>query len=93
MGSLPEYTGRAPLKESRLPMGAPVCPGEENFFTPRLAAMKNLTTPPQRAAAARSQLDTSQRLSQVLNLRDTDREHRVKVCVLAPRLNFVNATY
>ena len=32
----------------------------------------------------RKQLDISQLLSQVLNLRDTDREHRAKVCVLAP---------
>jgi hypothetical protein len=34
----------------------------------------------------RKQLDTSQLLSQVLNLRDTDREYRAKVCVLAPQL-------
>ena len=33
----------------------------------------------------RKQLDISQLLSQVLNLRDTDREHRAKVCVLAPQ--------
>jgi hypothetical protein len=29
-------------------------------------------------------LDTSWLLSQALHLRDTDREHRAKVCVLAP---------
>ena len=34
-------------------------------------------------AIAREQLDISQLLSQALHLRDTDRKHRVKVCVLA----------
>jgi hypothetical protein len=33
----------------------------------------------------RKQLDISQLLSQVEDLRDTDREHRAKVYVLAPR--------
>jgi hypothetical protein len=47
--------------------------------------MKISTTPPQRAAAARSQLDTSQLLSQVLRLRDTDSEHQVEgVCPRSP---------
>jgi hypothetical protein len=37
----------------------------------------------------RKQLDISQLLSQVENLRDTDREHRAKVCVLAPRRTYI----
>ena len=39
------------------------------------------------------QLDTSQLLSQVLNLRDTDREHRAKVCVLAPQIYILIKLY
>jgi hypothetical protein len=33
--------------------------------------------------SARKQLDISQLLSQVLNLRDINREYRAKMCVLA----------
>ena len=57
--------------------------GGENL-SPRPVAMKISTTPPQRIAPTRKQLDTSQLHSHALHLRATDREHPAKVCVLAP---------